>query len=438
MSLSLHLIHASCRLLSLRSLTGQAACLPCVRGTSQNNVGSESCKDCAKGRASKNSAYDASKCDVCSQGRYQTSPGQTTCLSCVPGNHQDEIGQTKCKECPMNYFTNIAGQALCKRCNQGLYTTEMGSASCQECGAGKYGDDDGCHECPRGWYRTDVKGIDLTKCLQCDKGETSEDGAKSCQSCSIGQYGATPGNCADCPTGQYQSDKKQTTCLTCQNGRIPNDGKTSCEKPSHLTANDCDLTTQYLNDSSTNPKFHKCAKCPLGASCEGFVGWGGVRAKYGWWRVVAAEDRTTPPACLTKSEDLSPPCAFVQCVYPHACWGLKNPGKYKNASLHDPAEVDRNETCNWEEGYKNNTCGMNNNERCRLCGTCRVGFKRYGDSTKCKKCPDATTNKLMLCIGFVVMVFGSGVLIYMTIKDEEAGEKETSDAVKKIILNFRK
>jgi hypothetical protein len=42
----------------------------------------------------------------------------------------------------------------------------------------------------------------------------------------------------------------------------------------------------------------------------------------------------------------------------------------------------------------------------------------------------------MLAAGFVVMILGSGVLIYMTIKDEEAGEKETSDAVKKIILNF--
>ena len=42
----------------------------------------------------------------------------------------------------------------------------------------------------------------------------------------------------------------------------------------------------------------------------------------------------------------------------------------------------------------------------------------------------------MLVLGFIVMILGSAVLIYMTIKDEEAGEKETSDAVKKIILNF--
>ena len=34
------------------------------------------------------------------------------------------------------------------------------------------------------------------------------------------------------------------------------------------------------------------------------------------------------------------------------------------------------------------------------------------------------------------MILGSTALIYMTIKDEQSGEKETSDAVKKIILNF--
>jgi hypothetical protein len=45
-------------------------------------------------------------------------------------------------------------------------------------------------------------------------------------------------------------------------------------------------------------------------------------------------------------------------------------------------------------------------------------------------------NRAMLGVGAVMFSLGTAVLIYMTIKDEEAGEKETSDAVKKIILNF--
>ena len=193
-----------------------------------------------------------------------------------------------------------------------------------------------------------------------------------------------------------------------------------------------------MNDSSSNPNNHTCESCPLGASCEGDISWGGVKAKYGWWRIVAAEDTTMPPSCLLKSDDPSPSCAFVKCPNPHACYGLKNPDRFRDKFLKDPATEDRNETCNWEAGYKTDTCGTNGDQRCRLCGTCRVGFKRYGDSTKCKECPPPATNRAMLAVGFVIMIFGSGILIYMTIKDEEAGEKETSDAVKKIILNFCK
>ena len=98
-------------------------------------------------------------------------------------------------------------------------------------------------------------------------------------------------------------------------------------------------------------------------------------------------------------------------------------------------------------------------------GTCRSGYKRHGESTKCKQCPDTGTNRALLVVGFFVMILGSAILIYMTIKDQgeeedqeyeldaiqnanrsnaektspKLGEKyeiKTSDAVKKIILNF--
>ena len=44
-------------------------------------------------------------------------------------------------------------------------------------------------------------------------------------------------------------------------------------------------------------------------------------------------------------------------------------------------------------------------------------------------------NKVFLAIGFVVMVIGSGVLIYMAITTERSGD-DTSEAIKKIIVNF--
>jgi len=325
----------------------------------------------------------------------------------------------------------------------------MGEASCQECGAGKYGDDDGCHECPQGWYRTDVNGIDLTKCLQCDQGETSEVGAKSCQSCSIGQYGATAGNCTACPTGQYQSEKKQTTCLTCKNGGIANDGGTSCEKPTYRVKEDCDYNNQYLNNSSPNNQDWECQPCPLGGFCEGNIAWENVQPKYGWWRL--ANQSTSPPTCLNSEKNkkrTQPNCAFTKCLYVHACHGAKNPGmftlaKQEDGILYDPADKDSNltETCNEEDGYSNSCKDEHGNPaRCRLCATCIGGngdvrYKRTGSGTKCKLCPDPMTNKILLGVGCVVMLIGSAVIVYMEITSETS-EDETSDAIKKIIVNF--
>lgn len=44
-------------------------------------------------------------------------------------------------------------------------------------------------------------------------------------------------------------------------------------------------------------------------------------------------------------------------------------------------------------------------------------------------------NQLMLGIGFVMMVLGCTIMIYMQITSETS-EEETSDAIKKIIVNF--
>ena len=67
-----------------------------------------------------------------------------------------------------------------------------------------------------------------------------------------------------------------------------------------------------------------------------------------------------------------------------------------------------------------------------------VGEKRYkrtGGGTKCKLCPDPTTNKILLGVGFIVMIIGSAVMVYLEITSETSPD-ETSDALKKIIVNF--
>jgi hypothetical protein len=287
-----------------------------------------------------------------------------------------------------------------------------------------------CQSCPIGWKRGD-EDDDLSKCIQCARGETTEiSGATMCSKCSIGESGIDKGICARCTNNTYQNEKGKDHCLPCEDGYKPNEGHTGCIKPDHLVASDCDYTMQYFNDSDSNPFNHTCAPCPLGASCIGpEITWQNVRAKYGWWRMHSnGLSPNQPPSCLSDNQDVTQPaCAFERCLYLDACFGAKN-------------EVlkqmdDRNETCDEENGYRNNCTDNDNNKvRCRLCATCKEGWKRTGSGTRCKECPPSATNKLMLGVGLCVMLIGSAVLVYMTIK-AEGGQEDLSDAIKKILLN---
>jgi|TARA_B110000091_G_scaffold181412_1_gene198823 hypothetical protein len=97
--------------------------------------------------------------------------------------------------------------------------------------------------------------------------------------------------------------------------------------------------------------------------------------------------------------------------------------------------VENDEQCNYDLGYVDGYNCSDNEQRCRHCGTCRVGYKRHGGLTKCKQCPDQSTNRALLGVGAVVMCFGSALMVYLTIK--EAGDDETtSETIKKILLNF--
>jgi hypothetical protein len=143
---------------------------------------------------------------------------------------------------------------------------------------------------------------------------------------------------------------------------------------------------------------------------------------------------------------VEPTCAFEECLYPHACQGAPNPKVYtleQDNVLIDPADQhsNYNETCDETNGYSNNCTDENNQpSRCRLCATC-IGtgtfrYKRTGGATQCKLCPDPTTNKVLLGVGFVVMVIGSSIMIYMEITNE-ISEDETSDVIKKIICKSK-
>ena len=137
-------------------------------------------------------------------------------------------------------------------------------------------------------------------------------------------------------------------------------------------------------------------------------------------------------------DSTTPSCAFEKCLYPHACLGAANPAEYPDSKIHL-------EECNEAKGYSNTCTDEHGHKvRCRLCGTC-IGeglqqtsnerYKRFGGGARCKLCPPQEMNQFMLGVGFMCMCFGCAVMIYMEITSETS-EDETSDAIKKIILNF--
>jgi NAD-dependent SIR2 family protein deacetylase len=330
---------------------------------------------------------------------------------------------------------------------------------CTPCEAGKYQDQKEkamCKSCPSGKWSNKVQGTDpaTTECIDCLPGKTSYSGSIACFLCGKGKYAPMykSESCTECEKNTYSDDENtnKRTCQTCPTGyETLGTGAGACSKiPGLVQAEDC-TASQYLNDTNSTIPF--CASCPLGASCEGPVTWENVTAKYGWWRLHDASTR--PPDCLTtetNQKSLQPTCAFQECLYPHACHGKPNPGHYKlkrtNADrsneLYDPAHELSNftETCDETKGYKNNCTDKHGNiARCHLCATCiGVGDRRYkrkGSGTECQLCPSVSANRMWLGVGVVGMIFGTAVLIFLEITSETSID-ETSDTVKKIILNF--
>ena len=230
-----------------------------------------------------------------------------------------------------------------------------------------------------------------------------------------------------------------------------------------IAPSSCDFNTAYLNVSSSSRAQHHCAPCPLGANCDGHITWSGVRAKFGWYRFHARQQRRPhqsnaaefPPPCLADPERsaTAPSCAFVPCIFPAACLGAANSdlaGRFfeyeydDDGVLVDAAGTDvalvttHNESCDIAKGYANNcTDTLGNPSRCRLCATCSIGYKRVGGSAECKKCPPPATNRALLGVGFAVCIAAIIFVIYTTIRAELLkGSGSSRSAVKKILLNF--
>ena len=224
---------------------------------------------------------------------------------------------------------------------------------------------------------------------------------------------------------------------------------------------DCD-DDNFLDDlgaEGLKPDLWNCTKCPAGGDCKGRVRWPDVRSKFGWWRVDEENN-----------EQLGVPDMFARCLFGAACLGTRNlqlAGKFYNISEEVLSEGEEEENpellsqskgltssndmalvgyehehCNeqWghseicEDGLKRNSTGQPVLVRCRLCSSCRQGFKKFGRA-RCKICPEATANRVLLVVGFVVVVAAGVTVVFLSIQSA-GSEAEVSEGVKKIGINF--
>jgi hypothetical protein len=144
---------------------------------------------------------------------------------------------------------------------------------------------------------------------------------------------------------------------------------------------------------------------------------------------------------------------FSQSLYDAACLGVSNlnlAGKYFNGSMSDKMTEDNDmailgtdyERCNWDwghaqmcqDGVKVDPNGDPVMVKCRLCFTCRQGFKKMGRA-RCKVCPETTTNRALLVVGAVLVVAAGVTVVFLSI-NSAGSEAEISEGVKKIGINF--
>jgi hypothetical protein len=184
-------------------------------------------------------------------------------------------------------------------------------------------------------------------------------------------------------------------------------------------AKQCDMTQQYLNSSGPFVDW-RCDSCPAGAWCVGVeTTWEDVEPLLGWWRNdVWREDAGSN---------------FTRCSFPPACLGARNfafKGKFEGVD----AAVHRNESCNIGMGYTT-VCTRREDQRCRLCATCAVGYRRLdGGGMQCAKCPSMEANRALMSIGAIVVfvIISSMVIDHMI----SGGTIDVPNMQQIIVINY--
>ena len=190
---------------------------------------SPSCRSCGIGFA-----FNTTKtpCARCPAGWIQPKANATAsdfCVACPAGRIRAHNSTNQaCQECAKKTFQPKPGQAECKPC---LFARVPGATVCSGCEAGKFGfketDEDGCEDCPAGWWA--YKG-DKVECLECPKGWHANGvplRSTNCTSCIAGTWSSQPAafdssTCTKCQAGTFSTILGATlasSCLNCSAGK---------------------------------------------------------------------------------------------------------------------------------------------------------------------------------------------------------------------------
>ena len=473
---------------------GQASCLPCVPGMYQSEQGQASCLQCNINTFANETLQRS--CHLCSTGQFADKKGSATCRLCIGGTagascekcfagkfrSGSDAQAVICHHCRPGYFQDTSGQAQCLPCLPGLFAKNEGHENCTKCPAGYLQPNSHASDCnevesgqivvqggssavvvPLGSFiKADGSGFQacgagtigntLTKmsCDACDPGMTSFNGSVTCLPCAKGKYSLTGGtNCKNCPSSFFQPQEREPSprCKACPSGwsnlKV---GEGNCISLNWKNPEDCEFTTEYLNDTSVDPQDWNCVRCPRGGACgRKSVVSQGVIPLFGWASCnlqINGEKKTRDNT-------------FDSCTFGAACLGGSNPalfGKYKedntsvvelNNGNIDPAtwckDYDFNSNASLLDHHNQIICRVGCNKaytpNSRMCGTCADSYSRVGLTGKCDRCPlSMTWNIVGAVAGGLIGVIGMIGVVAVTLSD--AGDVSGGDGVQLILMSL--
>jgi hypothetical protein len=275
--------------------TSESHCSACPKGKYQKDEGTTTCTNCTAGYYMDDvqsdgeswNGWDAAGfgCKDCPDGKYQPNAEAHSCMHCAvgkkgkiqpnKGDSVQEVGYSAatsesdhCDQCQPGFFQNETAQTFCHHCVKGKYQPGYEQTSCIYCVAGQYQpgiQNTTCIECDKGQYGAqNTEGAFLeSHCSDCQPGEWQNlTGQVSCFECYRGRFAADTQRkvkCVNCPTGQYQPERANTTCIACATGKYGMANSTI----THTEDVDADDVARYGTTTGHDSESY-CQRCEVG------------------------------------------------------------------------------------------------------------------------------------------------------------------------------